>query len=67
MSLWAIGFDASISVRVEADREDEALRGAEGIVGDVSPDDLRLEDGVDCSLGHIFLIRNEKTGEEILK
>lgn len=67
MALWTIAFDATISVSVEAETEDDAIRGAEGIVGNISDDDLRLRDGVDCSIGDIYLIRNEETKEEILK
>ena len=67
MTLWTIAFDATISVSVEADAEGEAIGMAEEIVGSITEEDLRLGDGVDCSISKIFLIRNQSTGEEILK
>jgi len=67
VTLWTVAFDATISVSVEAETEGDAIRGAEGLVGNVDEEDLHLRDGIDCSIGDIFLIRNEETGEEILK
>jgi hypothetical protein len=67
VALWTIAFDATISVGVQAESEEEAIRGAQEIVGHMEDQGLHLKEGVDCFIGDIFLIRNEETGEEILK
>lgn len=62
MALWTIAFDATVTVSVEADTEDDAVSGAEGIVerGEGA------EGAADYSIGKIFMIRNEETGDEII-
>jgi len=67
MTLWTVYFDATVSITLEADSQEEAIRGAEGIIANLEDGEGRLREEVDYSIGEVFLIRNEDTGEETIK
>ncbi len=67
MTLWTIAFDATVTVSVEAETENDATGAAESMVEEAHYEVAPHKESVDLSIERIFLIRNEKTGEEIMK
>ena len=65
MTPWTVCFDATVLVGVQADGEGEAVQAAEGMIGDGEDADCPLRNGVVCTIGQVFLVRNEDTGEEV--
>jgi hypothetical protein len=67
MTLWTIAFDATLAVRVEAESEEQALRVAERLAWEFEREAEGTSCPADFSLGRVFLIRNQETGEEVCK
>ena len=65
MTLWTGCFDATASVGLEAHGDREAVQAAEGMIGDGEDADCPLRNGLVCTIGQVFLVRNEDTGEEV--
>ena len=61
MANWTVCFDATVSVKVEAETAEEAERKASEIF------DERAATVEETSLGCVYLIVNNETSEEILK
>ncbi|MHB1459537.1 MAG: hypothetical protein ACYC0V_21710 [Armatimonadota bacterium] len=67
MPRWTVGFDATITVSVEANDGAMAVKVAERTLNSLGIDDLRLSEVTQCSIGKIFVITNEESGVEIRK
>ncbi len=67
MPRWTVGFDATITVSVEANAADQAVKAAERTLNSLGIDKLRLNEVTQCSVGKIFVIADEETGVEIRK
>ena len=67
MALWTVCYDATVLVGLEADGEDDAVQAAERMMGSREDAECPVRNGVVCTVGEVFLIRNEDTGEEVQK
>ena len=65
MRTFVVCFDATIAVRAEAEEETEARRLAEEVLSRVDVEGRLAEDGLECTLGEIYLVEDREGGEEI--
>ena len=67
MPRWTVGFDATITVSVEANAADQAVKAATRTLNSLGIDNLRLFEVTKCSVGKIFVIADEENDMELRK
>jgi len=63
MPLWTVEFDADLSVNVEAENREEALRKAREIVTEMEGGGFDGEERIECTVGKTRSVRNDETGQ----
>ena len=65
MRTFVVCFDATLSVSVEAEEEAEATRVARRILSTMDVEGRVTGEGIDCTLGEIYLVEDRAELEDV--
>ena len=65
MRTFVVCFDATLSLCVKAEEEAEAIRVAQRIVSTMGVEARLTGEGIDCTLGEIYLVEDRAELEDV--